>query len=194
MNDFSHAIDGGSGIDTVAFSGARSAFSVAGVAGGFTIGAAAGGAKNTLVNVERIQFNDGNLALDVDGSGNGGQVYRLYQAAFNRAPDSIGAGFWLRAMDAGVSLLDISTGFVGSIEFQNLYGAQSDNAAIVLGLYHNTLHREPDQEGYNFWLNVLNEHRASVQQVLMGFSESPENQAQVATVIGNGFVYTPYVG
>jgi hypothetical protein len=33
------------------------------------------------------------VALDVDGAA--GQAYRLYQAAFDRAPDKNGLGYWI---------------------------------------------------------------------------------------------------
>ena len=46
--------------------------------------------------------------------------------------------------------------------------------------------------GYNYWLDVLNSGNANVAQVLASFSESPQNQAAVIGVIGNGIMYTPY--
>jgi len=55
------------------------------------------GTPDTLVSIERIQFTDGTLALDE--SGNAGQAYRLYQAAFGRTPDTPGLSHNLNLLD-----------------------------------------------------------------------------------------------
>ena len=152
------------------------------------MGAAAGGAVNTLSNVERIQFADSGLALDVNGSA--GQLFRLYQSAFNRAPDMGGAGFWLKAMDNGLSLEQIAAGFTMAPEFKNLYGTTTDAVALITSLYRNALDREPEPAGMAFWLDVL-DRGFSVAQVMLGFSESPESQGLNAALIANGYAYTP---
>lgn len=57
--------------------------------------------------------------------------------------------------------------------------------------YQNVLHRAPDADGQDYWVNLLN-GAAALADVLMAFSESPENISGVAAVIGNGFTYAPY--
>jgi hypothetical protein len=54
------------------------------------------------------------------------------------------------------------------------------------------LHRTPDAAGYEFWLHAL--EIAPRDEVLVNFSESAENQAQVIGAIANGIGYTPWVG
>ena len=54
------------------------------------------------------------------------------------------------------------------------------------------LGRAAESGGYNYWLGILDSGQASVAGVLASFSESPENQAAVIGVIGNGILYTPY--
>ena len=130
------------------------------------------------------------IALDI--SGVGGQAYRIYKAAFNRIPDLGGLGFWISGMDGGVSLNAVAQGFVNSAEFKALYGANPTNAQIVTRFYDNVLGRAAESGGYNYWLGVLDSGNANVAQVLASFSESPENQARLTGVIGNGFPYTPY--
>lgn len=191
LNDYGHAVNGGEGVDTAVFAGSRAAYAMTGAAGGLTVRAAAGGDANTLSNMERIQFSDTGLALDVTGSA--GQLFRLYQSAFNRAPDVGGAGFWLKAMDDGLTLEQIAAGFTMAPEFKNLYGATTtDPVALVTKLYQNTLEREPEPAGLQFWLDVL-ARGVSVPQVMLGFSESPESQGLNAGLIANGYQYTPFV-
>jgi Ca2+-binding RTX toxin-like protein len=182
-------IDGGAGLDTLRMAGTAASFHVTVNGASATVSDAAGNVTN-LTGVERIEFGDTMFALDI--AGNAGQVYRIYQAAFNRAPDAGGLGYWIGVMDAGTSLTEISSGFVNSAEFRAMYGANPTNASIATTMYMNVLHRAPDAAGLAFWAGMLDNHTATVAEVLAGFSESAENQQNVITVIGNGFAYTPF--
>ncbi|MCG2583763.1 DUF4214 domain-containing protein [Massilia sp. TS11] len=183
------SIDGGAGVDTLILPNPRASYTVSQSAAGLSISDAAGN-LTTATNIERIKFADVSVAYDI--SGNGGEVYRLYQAAFNRTPDAGGLGYWMSALDKGAALVDIAAGFVSSAEFQSMYGVNATNTSIVTTMYTNVLHRAPDAGGLAFWVNVLDSHNGTVPQVLAAFSESPENQSAVALVIGNGFPYTPF--
>ncbi len=186
--------DGGAGLDTVRYQGARSAFTVLPDGnGGLTVDKGADG-KDVLANVERLVFDDkAAMAFDTDASGIAGQAYRMYQAAFDRAPDATGLGFWIAMMDNGVTQGAVAAGFVNSPEFKALYGASPTNEELVTRLYNNVLHRAPEQGGYAFWLDVLNKKLAPVSDVLAAFSESPENQQTLAAVIGGGVSYDLFV-
>ena len=180
-------LDGMSGLDTVAYGGARSAYSVAASGSEFVVSNAAG-TRTTLANVERIKFSDQALALDIHG--NGGEAFRLYQAAFDRTPDKVGLGFWINALDQGQTLHAVAEGFVGSAEFAGLYGTNASDTQFVQALYANVLHRAPDASGYAFWTNII--HETTRADVLVAFSESSENQVQVIGSIQDGIVYTPW--
>ncbi len=184
-------IDGAGGVDTVVYQGKRANFTLAASTTGFTLTDQSGmEGKDSLVNVERIQFADATLALDI--AGNGGQSYRLYQAAFNRTPDSAGLGFWIYHMDGGMSLQTVASYFVGSPEFADLYGSQLTNLAFIDKLYHNVLHRDGEEGGVKFWLNYMDNQGGTQASVLAFFGESPENVAALAATIGQGFTYAPY--
>jgi hypothetical protein len=183
--------DGGAGLDTVQVSGKRANYTVTKSAAGIQLkdGSGADG-TDTLVNIERVKFTDQALAFDVDGTG--GQAYRIYQAAFARTPDAAGLGFWMSAMDKGQSLLSVAQGFVTSNEFKTVYGANPTSTEIVSKIYANVLHRPGEDAGIKFWAGVLDSKSATVAEVLMGFSESPENQAALIGVMSQGMAYTPY--
>ena len=132
--------------------------------------------------------------MALDSSGTSGQAYRVYRAAFAREPDSAGVGYWMTKMDQGMSLQEVASGFIGSAEFRTLYGSNPGNASFVTKLYANVLGRAPDQGGYDWWLQQMNSNGMSQASVLSGFSESAENQAAVAQLIGNGFSYTEWLG
>lgn len=182
-------LDGGDGVDTAVYAAMRSDVTITRIGAGMTVAGKAGvDGTDTLTNVERLQFFDVSLAFDVDGSA--GQVYRLYQAAFDRTPDLAGFGGWLAAMDGGMALTQVASGFVGSNEFQSLYGANPASGQFVSLLYDHVLHRAPDTAGYEHWTYQL-DHGMSREQVLIGFSESAENQAALVGAMQNGMAYLP---
>ena len=176
-------LDGGEGMDVASFSGSRSSYTLTQAGSSWSISSAAEG-TDVLLNIERLQFSDRTVALDI--SGNAGQAYRVYQAAFNRTPDNDGLKFWIGQMDSGASLSSVAAGFVGSAEFQTLYGANPTNEQFITKLYSNVLHRAPDQGGFDFWLAALNSNNVDRVTTLAQFSESPENQTGVIGVIQNG--------
>lgn len=136
--------------------------------------------------IDRLKFLDGFLAFDFDGAA--GQSYRVYQAAFDRTPDVPGLSYWIDIMDTGTSLFDVAAGFVGSAEFQSIYGSNPTAAEFVAKLYLNILGREGEADGLAYWEGQLN-GGVSMAQVLASFSETPENKAGVAGVIEDGIWY-----
>ncbi|MFD2366204.1 FG-GAP-like repeat-containing protein [Pseudoduganella sp. GCM10020061] len=182
------AIDGGAGTDKVVYTGNRADYSVTKSAGGFTVNGALG--TDTLTGVERLVFGDRAVALDIDGIG--GQAYRIYQAAFDRTPDTPGLGFWMAMMDRGTSLIAVAQGFVQSNEFKDVYGAAPSNLEIVSRLYQNILNRPGEAAGIEFWTGVLDRGQTTIADVLAGFSESNENKVNLVGVTQNGVDYDPF--
>ncbi|MGO4377961.1 DUF4214 domain-containing protein [Pseudoduganella sp. RAF53_2] len=183
-------IEGGAGIDTLVLNGPEGNFRLNPVSGAVVINDALGGI-DVLTGVERLQFSDGALALDVDGTA--GQLYRLYGATFDRAPDDSGLGYWLHAGDSGTSLESIASGFTNSQEFILRYGSNLSDAGYVTQLYHNVLHRDPDAPGFADHMSRL-AHGVSREDVLLAFSESVEYIASLVGVMPNKLPYIPYTG
>ena len=177
--------------DTAVFPGTLSEFTFTKTATGHTVPIPWAYYSAELTSIERALFTESKDALALSMAGNLGQVYRLYQAAFDRTPDKIGFGFWLAVSDAGQTLTAISQSFIDSAEFTDLYGANTSNMAFIDALYDNVLHRDGEASGVAFW-NAALEYGTSRADVLIEFAESVENRAQLADVIGNGFTYTPY--
>jgi hypothetical protein len=178
-------VSGLGGLDTLVYASARAGATIVNQGATVSVTDAAGN-HATLSNVERVKFSDGMVALDVHGTA--GEAYRLYQAAFDRTPDKAGLGYWIAAMDKGMTLTQAAAGFAGSAEFANLYGANASDTQFVQALYQNVLHRAGDGAGADFWLHAL-ESSVTRADVLANFSESAENQAQVIGSIQNGIDY-----
>lgn len=100
-------------------------------------------------------------------------IARLYDATFDRLPDSYGLISWTANLKNGLPLLDIALGFSGSAEFQQRYGSLS-NQAFVEQLYRFCLNREGDAVGVAAWTAQLN-GGVNRGQVLLAFSESAEH-------------------
>jgi Ca2+-binding RTX toxin-like protein len=193
-------LNGGTGTDTAAFSSSKSSYTITHTGSTYTVRANSGtDGTDTLTNVERLQFSDTKIALDITGNNNAcydtsglanaGQVYRLYQAAFNRTPDAAGLAYWIATADASAPLTAIATTFALGAEFANRYGSLTDHQFIDQ-LYQNVLHRPGEAAGAAYWYGKLDAHVMSREQLLVGFSESTENQAAVIGVIQNGIDYT----
>lgn len=183
-------INGQAGLDTVRFEGALSLYSVTDDnALNIEVYASNTGLTQELQNVERLQFDDGSLAFDTDG--NAGTTYRLYQAAFDRAPDPEGLGFWIRHFDTGtVTHEEMAGHFIASEEFDTTYGgaANVDNDAFLTLLYNNILDRDPDQAGFDFWQDQQ-DNGLSRSVMLQHFSDSQENIIKVAAAVDDGIWY-----
>jgi hypothetical protein len=191
----SELLNGGAGFDSVTYSSARTAYKVLVSGNEFLVADSSGASQDVLSGVERLFFSTGNaVALDIGDHQIGGEAYRIYQAAFNRAPDLVGLGFWIRALDNSYTLTQVAEFMMGSSEFIKAYGSNLSNHDFVYQIYQNVLHRTPDAGGAQFYENNLNSSAASRAEVLASISESAENQAGVIGSIVNGFDYTIYTG
>ena len=191
------SIDGAAGLDEAWLGSMRGMNTVTKTAGADLSVVGPEGA-DTLYAIERLVFSDVAVAFDTDGTG--GKAYRLYQAAFDRPPDEGGLGFWMYYLDHGFDFTSAANNFLNSDEFRAMYGQNPANTEFVRLLYMHVLQREPDAEGYRFWNAAMtNEgnaygHAWTRGEVLVLFSESAENQANVIGQIENGFSYQPFHG
>ncbi|NDW01300.1 DUF4214 domain-containing protein [Salipiger sp. PrR002] len=123
------------------------------------------------------------FAIDSDPASWSDDVFRLYQATLDRAPDLAGFENWSERLSEGRPLLAVIDGFVKSAEFQATYG-DLDTEGFVTLLYNNVLDRDPDAAGLENWSARL-EAGASRSEVVMGFSQSAEFTAATAPALTN---------
>ncbi|WP_181690009.1 DUF4214 domain-containing protein [Stutzerimonas zhaodongensis] len=141
--------------------------------------------SDVLIDVERLRFDDGVLALDVGAGETAGSAYRLYQAAFDRQPEQDGLAYWIELMDAGLGSQEVASRFVGSREFGGLYGIQPTAEILITGYYQNVLDRAPEASGYTYWQGRM-EAGLDAAEMLVLFSESNENLIKTAGMIDEG--------
>jgi len=186
-------VDGGYGTDTLVLNASFSELTMQKVDDDKWSLSTATEGVDTVKNIERIILEDQAVALDIEGPDSAGAAYRIYNAAFSRAPDTEGLGYWINDVDAGASLEQIAQGFIDSDEFSSTYGSTVENDVFIDLLYQNVLGRDSDSAGKEYWLADM-DAGLSRAGVLSSFSESVENQINVASQINNGIVYDLWVG
>ena len=112
-------------------------------------------------------------------------MFRVYNAAFNRFPDSDGLGYWIEKNSSGENTeRQVAESFLASSEFKEKYGEDVSNEQYVNNLYNNILGRDADADGYNYWVGQLNNGIEKRSELLLGFAESTENQTLFSEVTG----------
>jgi hypothetical protein len=138
-------------------------------------------------------FPVGHKVAVLDIRGHAGQAYRLYDI-FDREPDIKGLSNHVERLDEGARLTDVAHRFLVSEEFTLNFGALNtlSNRAYVNVLYENVLDRPGEARGVNYWTAQLDQG-VSRETVFVAFSESHENQAQVAPLLANGILLSESV-
>ena len=103
----------------------------------------------------------------------------MYDTAFGRDADPGGFVAYTRAIIDGTALQQVSLSFLGSAEFANRYGVAPSDAALVTGLYQNTLGRAPEAAGQALYVGAL-AAGLSRADLVVSFSESQEHINLVA--------------
>lgn len=99
---------------------------------------------------------------------------RLYDAVFNRLPDTEGLTFWDNSIHQGYTLDVIADHFISAPEFATTYGVP-DNREFVANLYRNILDREGEESGIQHWVTTLERSALDRGDVVVMFSESHEH-------------------
>jgi hypothetical protein len=103
-------------------------------------------------------------------------------------PDQAGLVYWGELLKSGANNLEqISDGFVESAEFEAALTGKS-SSDIVRHMYENTLDRPADPVGLAYWTSLL-DRGATYGQILLGFSESAEHYALIASHMTGGIEY-----
>ena len=100
--------------------------------------------KTININQDIISTFDQITGFDNESA----EMFRLYNAAFSRFPDSEGLAYWINNYTSGVDdIREIAMSFLASEEFLDAYGRNISNEDYVDFLYQNVLNRDLDKEG-----------------------------------------------
>lgn len=143
-----------------------------------------------------LQLQDGNLDLlaqpalppyqsDIHSDDGGlvsaqqAQLYRTYFGAMNRAPDEGGYDWWLERLQVGEFVFDeVADRFLDSPEFRGLADGNEDSIIsdqeFLDHVYTTVFGRQPDEEGYSWWLNQLESGGHTQGEAFAGMTQSDE--------------------
>jgi hypothetical protein len=113
------------------------------------------------------------LAEIAESNPSAAMVDRLYLAFFLRYPDSDGWDHWIDARADGHRLEDIAEWFAESDEFTTRYGS-SDFSTFLDQLYADVLGRPSDEDGKEYWLQLLDDGEVTRGTIVVYFTESAE--------------------
>ncbi len=169
---------GGAGIDTVRYWGARSAFNLSRDNSGSWTVRDTGGIEgvDTLSGVERLQFANTKVALDLSATGSAGKTAEIIGAAFGRATltNKQYVGIGLNFFDAGATMqqlaqMCLSTGAVSAL----------DNTSFVRAVWQNVMGAPIDATNLASYVGLLENNTFTQAGLLAIAAETPANQSQV---------------
>ncbi len=186
-------LHGNGGIDTAVYRGQRGNFMLTRNADGWLLTDLRGSeGRDTLTGIERLQFGDGAVALDLEG--HAGSVARLVGALFGRSALARGdlVGLGLSLADQGVSPAELAALAVGSDLFAQAAGSHS-NADFVRLVYRNVVGTAPSDAEWNHYVQQLDSGAITQAALALLASESDLNAQQIdlAGLAAQGLAYTP---
>ncbi|WP_395699743.1 hypothetical protein [Aquabacterium sp.] len=167
--------DGSGGIDTVVFAQPRAAYALALSTGADVV--STGSLRYELANVERLRFNDVQLALDLDG--HAGQVAKLLGAVFGAEavanPAYVGIG--LQLADGGTSYEAL-----GQLALDAQLGPNASAQAVVTLLYTNVVGVAPGPADLAFYVGLLEAQTFTPGALAVLAADTDLNQAHIDLV------------
>ncbi len=142
-------LDGGLGIDLAVYGAARAVSAFSTTATGHTVSSALDG-TDTLTHIERLQFSDISVALDL--SGNAGTVAKILGAVFGPSEvyNEVYAGIGLYYIDGGMTYEALM-----QLAIDARLGAGAGHQAVVDLLYTNVVGVPPGEADRAYFVGLL---------------------------------------
>lgn len=143
-------IDGGLEIDTAIYNGIHAQYIINSANSSFSIIDTSNNDIDALINIERLQFSDKSVALDMDG--HAGSTAKILGVIFGKEAISnmSYAGIGLKLLDEGMSDQDLL-----QLALTVKLGPDPTNADVVNLLYQNLVDSLPSSSDLNFWTETI---------------------------------------
>jgi len=148
--------DGGLGLDTVVYSGPQDRYTINKSGNRYVVSEPTGSDDtDNLVNIERLQFSNGKLALDVE-TGNAGEAAKLIGALLGPpyVKDKALAGIVINLLDQKYSSDTIAKLGIATPMFLGMAGSSS-NTDFVKQVFTNVVGRAPTPSESSTYVNML---------------------------------------
>jgi len=185
------SVDGMAGIDTVVLdSSTRAQYSVTKTSStGYTATEVGGNKVVTMTSIERLDFSDINVALDM--TGNAGTVAELISAIFGSAYLSTEqyVGIGLQMIDSGTSAAAAAEMAIGTALFTSLAGSTSNTDFVEL-VYNNVMGHGPSQSELNQYVGMLDSGAETKVSLAVMAAESNQNAVHLVGFMDTGIEYS----
>ncbi len=167
------------------FTGHRESYTIVREDSGYHVSGPQG--TYTLSEVERIEFADGKVALDLAPGAAAANAVKVIGAALGAEnvrlhPDWVGTG--LRLFDQGLSVLDASQFALGTVAYQSRMPSTS-NDDFVEQVYANVVGRAPSAAEHQYYLGWLAGNGGSMTQAeLLAFAAGTDANARQVDIAG----------
>lgn len=182
------SVDGAAGLDTVVLPSASSAYVLTATASGFNLVARDGSQSLALSQVERLQFADHKLALDL--AGKAGEVAKTLGATFGAASvqDLAYVGIGLQLADGGLTYAALM-----QLALETRLGANASSSAVVNLLWTHVVGTAPTAAEAAPFVALLDSGAVTPADLGMMAADLPLNTTAIGLVglVANGL---PYVG
>ena len=180
-------VDGAGGIDTVVLSQPAAAYQLKTTASGFALSRTDGSHTLALAQVERLQFTDRQLALDLDG--HAGLVARILGAVFgaDAVKNAEYVGIGLRYSDSGMTDQALV-----QLALDARLGAGASSTDVVNLLYTNVVGQAPGDADRAAYVALLENHSQTPGSLgLMAATTSLNDQhIDLVGLAGTGLLFT----
>ncbi|MDA8671623.1 M10 family metallopeptidase C-terminal domain-containing protein [Gammaproteobacteria bacterium] len=179
-NGGSDIIDGGDGTDIAIYSESLSAITLSSTKEGASVTweiTLANGDKDTLVNVERLSFNDTRVALDLDG--HAGSTAKLLGAFLGSAGISNKSffGIGLQYLDSGgtyESLMELA--------ISTVFGETPNSRSVVATFYKNLTGQRAPESVMDMYSSLLDDGDLSVLSLSLQVADNEFNLSNINLV------------
>ena len=174
--------DGGLGLDTVVYSGPQDRYTINKSGNRYVVSEPTGSDDtDNLVNIERLQFSNGKVALDVE-TGNAGEAAKLIGALLGPTyvKDKALAGIVINLLDQKYTSDTIAKLGIATPMFLGMAGSSS-NTDFVKQVFTNVVGRAPTPSESSTYVNMLDAGTSQSALALMA-AQTDLNAARINLV------------
>ena len=182
--------DGGVGIDTLVYSGPIEQYTIKKSGARFVVSESTGSDDTDyLISIERLQFSNAKLALDLDG--HAGDATKLIGCLLGQEylQDKNLVGVVIDLFDQNYTKNQIASMGLSTTLYKSLAGS-FNNKDFVNHVFTNVVGRAPQVDELNTYLNLLMQGSTQADLTVMAAdTELNSNQIDLVGLIQNGIVY-----
>lgn len=151
---------------------------------------------DSLYDIDRLVFDDYNIALDLDVENSAGMAISILHTAFDYIPDAQTTGYWISQADnlnASSNSRSEETIIELANQVINYYAPNGiDNASLTNLLYYRLFDTNPSTETINYFSALLDSGHLTQAELVATSAKINASQEQFIEAVTQGVVYSDY--